>query len=117
MVQIGMAILSLTGRRDSPAELVSHRLHSVADAKQGKTRRVDPLRGQRRTRFIDAGRPTGKHHALGIERLDGLPGAECGISSQYTPHSLIRRAISREYWEPKSMMTTVSLDETPSVDV
>ena len=81
MVKFGVAVLSLSGWRDSSAELVGHGLHSVADAQNGQAGVVHPIRGERRAGFIDAGRPAGKHDALRIEGPYGLPGG--GVRYQF----------------------------------
>ena len=61
-------------------------------------RRSTPTRGRRRAR----GR-------AGCALRSSSSGASCGSSSEKTPHSRMRRAISWEYWPPKSSTSTSSV--------
>src|SRR6478735_3982351 len=44
----------------------------------------------------------------GLRRATSSSGTWCGSSSEKTPHSRTRRAISCEYWPPKSSTSTSS---------
>src|SRR5919199_1163304 len=57
--------------------------------------------------YTDAGPPE-RISPRGARRLISSSGAVCGRSSLNTPHSRTRRAISCEYWPPKSRTRTSS---------
>ena len=73
-VERGRAVLSRIGSADAAAELVHHRLHTVADAQHGQAAVVHPAGGERRALLVDAGRAAGEDDAPGVEALNVLPG-------------------------------------------
>src|ERR671923_1487652 len=60
--------------------------------------------------YTDAGPPE-RIRAFGRRRVTSSSGTWCGRSSLKTPHSRTRRAISCEYWPPKSRTRTSSVAE------
>ena len=107
--QVGAAELARLGRLDPAAERQHHRLHPVTDA-QHRNLEIEQLgRERRRPRLVDRGRPAGEDQAPSASaRGSSPPRCVAGSSSAKTPHSRIRRAISCEYWPPKSRTRTSS---------
>src|SRR3954468_14328899 len=65
--------------------------------------------------YTDAG-PPDSTSPRGRRRSSSSTGMSCGSSSEKTPHSLIRRAISCEYCPPKSSTKTSSTVAGRSVE-
>ncbi len=108
--QTRAAELAHLGALDAAAELEHHRLHAVTDAEH-RDAELEQLAAQlrraaRRTRT--PARRRGSARAAGA-RVTSSSGTSCGSSSANTPHSRTRRAISCEYWPPKSRTRTSSV--------
>src|SRR5215210_495679 len=58
--------------------------------------------------YTEAG-PPDSTMPRGLRRSSSPSGTSCARSSENTPHSRIRRAISWEYWPPKSSTRTSSV--------
>src|SRR5919106_2181 len=63
--------------------------------------------------YTEAGPPE-RISAFGRRRVTSSTGTWCGSSSLKTPHSRTRRAISCEYWPPKSRTSTSSERVAPA---
>ena len=108
--QVRAPELAHLGALDAPAELEHHRLHPVTDAEH-RDAELEQLRAQlrrARRRTPTRARPTGSA-PCGRRRSTSSSGTWCGSSSANTPHSRTRRAISCEYWPPKSRTSTSSV--------
>ncbi len=98
------------GALDAAAEVEHHRLHAVTDP-QHRDAELEQL-------VVEPGSAIGVHRrgAAGEDQAPRLAPAltsstetSCGRSSLNTPHSRTRRAISWEYWPPKSRTSTSSV--------
>ena len=98
--QLRAAELADLGALDPAAERERERLHAVADAQHRdpelEQRRVQPRRA---VGVTDAGPPE-RISPLGLRRATSSAPTWWGSSSEKTPHSRTRRAISCEYWPP-----------------
>ena len=92
-----------------PPRLVDHRLHAVTDAEHRDAELEQLVAQLGRARLVDRGRARRRARApaAGAARIRSRS-ASCGSSSAKTPHSRMRRAISCEYWPPKSRTRTSS---------
>ena len=98
-----------------PPELVDHQLHAVTDAehRDAELEQLGPQR--RRVVGVDRGGAAGEdERAAGSRCSIWSIGMSWGSSSLKTPHSRMRRAISCEYWPPKSRTRTSSVAVGPA---
>src|SRR5207248_7691755 len=69
----GVAVFALVGRRDLPTELMSEQLHAVADAEHRKLLFEHPGGNHGRVDVVDARRAAGQDDTLRPELRDLLP--------------------------------------------
>ena len=82
---LGVAELTMRGRRHAPAELGSHRLHAIADAEHRHTELEYRIRRARGRRIRDRLRTAGQDDSAGTEgthgSVAGIPGEDFAIDA------------------------------------
>ena len=104
-----LAVLAVPGALHLAAQHVAHQLHPVADAHDRHAEMEDPRVAPRGAPLVDAVGSSGQHDALGRRAARESARVPGDRISEYTCSSLIRRAMSCVYCEPKSRMRRVSL--------
>ena len=92
---------------DAPTEILRHQLHAVADTEHWHAELVDP-RIDLRARCPRRPKPARRRGSAqrGSSRAARPPSERWPTSSEYTRASRTRRAISCEYWPPRSTTST-----------
>ncbi len=98
--ELRAAVLPHLGALDLAAEVEREQLHAVTDAEHRDPELEQLAIELRRVRRVDRRGPAGEDQALGLAPATSAAPTWCGSSSEKTPSSRTRRAISCEYWPP-----------------